>query len=166
MTIRKAIKCADEYPCPYMGTVRTPTALSGRGYCLQTPHLESSQYCLLPSIVSAPRASNVNCTGWHWLRQRFLGGPPAPPTRGLRSAIETMTRAALSNRGWSWSSLTLFIRREKLLCYRGGSHPQLKLACHIAHPSVCMSIPTGLFLESPTDTLDLLSNKTRLLAPF
>ena len=25
-SIRKATKCADEYPCPYEGTVRTPTA--------------------------------------------------------------------------------------------------------------------------------------------
>ena len=54
-----------------------------------------NKYCLFLSIVSAPRASDANCTGWHWLRQRFLGGSPAPPTCGLRSTIETVARATL-----------------------------------------------------------------------
>jgi len=34
----------DEYPEPLKGTVRTPTVASGRGYCLQTAHLESRHF--------------------------------------------------------------------------------------------------------------------------
>ena len=39
--VRQYVKCTHGYPWTYKGTVRAPSVVSGRGYCLQTARLES-----------------------------------------------------------------------------------------------------------------------------
>ena len=113
----------DECREPFKGTVRTPSIASGRGYCLQTAHLESRRL------------------------DHFARKPANPPSYVVRKGCNLICY----NHTVRWRSPRTMIVQSHW-CMRGGSSRKLKSRSRLVEPFYDGNVCPELYGQSPSAT--------------